>query len=216
MPFSLCVSRTINGTSSTIRGSPPTISVSLSSERICPLARALAIVRSASRRTRGDRASSTALFVDRVVPDLEIAHLGVAAHPPAVARTHARRRLGGLGLVAAHEARGDGSARRQTLEIPFPRPGMDLVEIVDGEDQVALGRGVDAEIGDMHVAARRHRQPGDRRARQVVGHHCRRAAQEGEGRGQHARIAHRDQSRDAVDGLLLEDADGIGPVGEVS
>ena len=38
---------------------------------------------------------------------------------------------------------------------------MDLVEIVDGEDQVALGRGEAAEIGDMHVAARRHRQPGN-------------------------------------------------------
>jgi hypothetical protein len=122
-----------------------------------------------------------ALLVDRVVPDLQVAHLGVAPHPPAIALHARRRRLGGLGLVAAHEARCDRGAGGKALEVPFPWPGMDLVEIVDSEHQVALGRGIDAEVGDMHVAARRHRQPRHGRARQIVGHDRRRAAQEGEG-----------------------------------
>ena len=49
--------------------------------------------------------------------------------------------------------------------------------------------------------------------REVAGHHRRRAAQEGEGRGQHAGVAHRHQLLNARDVLLLKDRNGIGPVG---
>ena len=78
-------------------------------------------------------------FVDAVVPDLEVSHLGIAPHPLAVGPyDRLRRRLGFL-LVAAHEAGRHGGARRQAFQIPFPWTGMHFVEIIDGEDQVALG-----------------------------------------------------------------------------
>jgi hypothetical protein len=58
---------------------------------------------------------------------------------------------------------------------------MDLIEIVDGEHKVALGRGIDAEVGDMHVAARLPPRPPSRRARQVVGHDRRRSRRKAKG-----------------------------------
>jgi hypothetical protein len=67
----------------------------------------------------------------------------------------------------------------------------------------------------VHVAAGRDSEAGQRRARQVGRHHRRRAAQEGEGRDQHAGVAHGHELLDALGVLLLEDVDGIGPVGRL-
>ena len=85
-------------------------------------------------------------LVDQIVPDLQAAHLGIAADALAVGAHDLASRLLALRLVAAHKANGDGGAGGEPLEIPFPRAGMDLVEIVDREHQAALGRGIDAEV----------------------------------------------------------------------
>jgi len=48
------------------------------------------------------------------------------------------------------------------VDVPFPGAGQRLVEVVDVEHQAALGRAKDAEVGQVRVAARLHREPGDR------------------------------------------------------
>ena len=45
-------------------------------------------------------------------------------------------------------------AGRQPFHVPFPRAGEGLVEVVHVEEQVALGRAEDAEVGEVGVAAR--------------------------------------------------------------
>jgi hypothetical protein len=102
--------------------------------------------------------------VDVVVPDLQVPHLGVASNVLAIAAHAGPCSVPRFVIIAAHEADGDGGAGGQPLDVPFPGAGIDLVEIVDAEHQSALGRGIDAEIGNVHVAAGRHRQAGERRA----------------------------------------------------
>ncbi len=58
-------------------------------------------------------------------------------------------------------------ARSQALDVPLPRPGQRLVEVVDVEDEPALGRGEDAEVREVRVAAALHRQPGPRRRGEI-------------------------------------------------
>ena len=150
--------------------------------------------------------------VDAIVPDLKVAHFGETPDALAVGARDCAGTVGGLVLVAAHEARRHRGTRGQALEIPFPRPGMNLVEIVDREDEVALGGGVDAEVGHVHVAAGVDERADDRGVGKIARHDRGRAAQEGERRSQHARKAHRHQLLDTRDILLLEDRDGIRPV----
>jgi hypothetical protein len=149
-------------------------------------------------------------LVDAVVPDLEEAHLGVAPHALAVGPHDRLRGRLDIRLVSAHEPGGYSRARRQPLQVPLPRTGVNLVEIVDGEDQVAFGGGKDAEVGNVHVAAGAHTHAGHRRGRQIARHHRRRAAQEGEGRRQHAGKAHRHKLLRPRQVLLLQDGHRIG------
>ena len=76
---------------------------------------------------------------------------------PVLAGTCTCDPLGGLAVesVAAcrnHETRG------QSLHVPFERPRIGFVEVVDVERQFALGRGVQPEIGQMRVATQLHGQ----------------------------------------------------------
>ena len=56
-------------------------------------------------------------------------------------------------------AAGDHEAGRQALDVPFPGRRQSLVEIVEVEDQVALGRGKQAEVGQVAIAAGLHLDP---------------------------------------------------------
>src|SRR5262245_7951287 len=87
----------------------------------------------------GRRRLEDAAVIDAVVPHVEEPHLSVAPHAPAIAADDGARGLLGISKVTPHEAHGDGGARDQALYVPLPRSGIDLVEIVDGEDQVAFG-----------------------------------------------------------------------------
>ena len=104
------------------------------------------------------------------------------------------------------------TARRQALEVPLPGPRRGLVEVVDVEQQPALGRGEDAEVAPVGVPAQLHVYARGRGRRQIDRHHPRRPPQEGEGRLEHAAPAHRHEARDAS-GVLGRRArvDGIGP-----
>ena len=79
-------------------------------------------------------------LVDPRVPGCEVAKLGVAADSIAI-RGH-----GGLRLrpelsagVDPEEAGGDDHARRQALDVPFPRTRDRLVEVVDVEYEIPFG-----------------------------------------------------------------------------
>ena len=64
----------------------------------------------------------------------------------------------------------DRDARDEALEVPFERSRQRLVEVVGVEHEVALGRRVGAEVGEVGVAVELHREAGRRGGREVLGH----------------------------------------------
>ena len=103
---------------------------------------------------------------------------------------------------------GDDQAGRQPLDVPLERPGQGLVEVVDVEDQPALGRAEQAEVRQVRVAAHLHGQPG--RVGEVAGHRQGRAPVEGEGGLQHPPVADRHQFRQRVAACSSSRATGSG------
>jgi len=87
-----------------------------------------------------------------------------------------------------------------------------LVEVVDVEDDAPLRRGEGAEVHQVRVAAGLHADAGAGRARQVGRHDRRRAAVEGEGRGQHAAVADRHQVLDAALAAAHQQFDRVGTI----
>ncbi len=110
-------------------------------------------------------------------------------------------------------ASGDRDARRQALEVPFPRPFQGLVEIIEVEHQLALGGRKQPEVGQMRVAARLHRQTRDRSRLEVGGHNSCCRAIKGKRRGHHPTASYRDEPVQAVMVLFLNQADRVGSRG---
>jgi len=106
----------------------------------------------------------------------------------------------------------DLDARRQAQHVPLPRSGQRLVEVVDVENQVALGRPVTAEVHEMRIATQLHAHAGDRHRREVGGHNRRGAAKKSERRRQHASVTDGNQLRYPCGFLLPQDLDRIGPI----
>ena len=133
------------------------------------------------------------LDVDVVVPDVDRPHPRGAANGLPVGLTAAAtisRRTDGLKPMVAPA---DLEARGQPLHVPFPRPGKRLVEVVDVEDQLPLGRREDAEVRQMGVPAELHGDARSRRRVQIGRHDQRRAAKEREWRDEHPAVPHRDE-----------------------
>ena len=161
-----------------------------------------------SQALRG-RGEDRPLF-DQVVPDFQKSHLGVAANPPDIGFDHRARRLFGISPVATEKERGNRGARGQPLEIPFPRPGKNLVEIVDCENEVALRRREQAEIHQMHIAAGHHLEIGARRVREISRHDRSASPQKRERRSQHTCHSHRHELLDAGGILRLKNRNRVG------
>ncbi len=106
-------------------------------------------------------------------------------------------------------AAGDLEARREPLHVPLERAGQRLVEVVEVEDERALGRGVAADVREVGVAAELRAQSGARRRREVVRHHRRGAAVEGERGDEHAAVPDGDELGDAGSRLRLQDRDRV-------
>ena len=107
---------------------------------------------------------------------------------------------------------GDPDARDQPAQVPLPAAGVGLVEVVEVEDQITLGRGVEPEVAQVRVAAHHRRDARGREFRHVLGHHDRGAAQEPVGRGGHAPDTDRDQPLDPALVAEVDQVDRIGPV----
>ena len=73
---------------------------------------------------------------------------------------------------------GHPDARHQPAQVPLPAAGVGLVEVVEVDHEVALRRGVEAEVAQVGVAADHRGDAGGRQVRHVVGHHDGGAAQE--------------------------------------
>jgi hypothetical protein len=100
---------------------------------------------------------------------------------------------------------------RQAFEVPLPRAGQRLVEVVQIEHDVALRCGEEAEVGQMGIAARLDVQAAPRNRGEVLGHHRRRTAQKREWRARHPAVSNRHEVRQPILGLLLQDGDRIRP-----
>ena len=143
------------------------------------------------------------------VPDVEVLHSGELGHRGAVAPDGVEHDpvlvFGAIAVVAG----GDQHAHSKALDVPLPRTGQRLVEIVDVEHQPPLGRREHAEVRQVRVSAALHRQPRPRRRGKVVGHDHRRAAIESERRDQHSAVPDRHQLRHPRPRLALEQLDRI-------
>ena len=121
------------------------------------------------------------LFVDGRVPDVKVRHPRIVAHVLAVTRYRRACRILARRLVAAEKARRHESAGSKTFQVPFPRSGQRLVEIVDRKNEVTLRRCEHAEISDVCIPAGLHWEARYRRVRQVARHDGRRPAQKRKG-----------------------------------
>ena len=103
-------------------------------------------------------------------------------------------------------------ARRQPLQVPLPGPRQRLVEVVDVENDVALGCRESAEVHQMRVPARLHLDSRHRCFGEVGRHQRRRASVEREGRRGHPSHPQRDQLRDSVGVGVEHDSDRVASI----
>ena len=135
------------------------------------------------------------LDVEPRVPHVERVHLGEARDRVPVRLDRVEDGLARLlRLEPAVPAR-NGKARREPLDVPFPGSRERLVEVVDVEDDVALGRREDAEVREVAITAGLNVDPGRGRRGEVAGHDDRGAAQERERRRDHPPVPDRQEVR---------------------
>ncbi len=152
------------------------------------------------------------LDVDTFVPDVDGPHRGEARHLLAITAATGDGGQTFLRFLEAIVARGDDEARGQALDVPFPGGRQRFVEVVDVEDQPPLGRGENAEVEQMTIAAGLHAEAGRRRVRQIGGHDGGAAAKKSERRQEHSPVANRHQVRNAVGARFFENLHGVAPV----
>ena len=114
-----------------------------------------------------------------------------------------------LGVREPIVAPGDVQTCRQPLQVPLPRPGKRLVEVVQVEHEPTFGRAEDAEVREVGVAAHLRAKPGRRGRGQIGGHDESRPTVEREGRDEHPPVPDRHQLRDPVGGLFLQEGERI-------
>ena len=148
-------------------------------------------------------------LLDDGIPCGQISHFGIFAHVLSIGTHYSPAECLAALAVLADKLTCDDSACRETFQVPFPRPWNRLVEIVDAEDEVAFGRGEDAEVRHVHVAAKLNLQATDRRWAEVLSHDRRSAAQKGKGRRQHSSVSHGNQFMESGPGLRFKNFDRI-------
>jgi hypothetical protein len=141
--------------------------------RAGPADREPGCARSRRRRRRNRSRAGVAGFrqqVDQPLDDRWLRdELGPAVHEPGQRRP-CRAPPAALGRAEAAVPAGDHDAGGQPRDVPLPRAGQRLADVVDVEDQPPLGAGVPAGVEPVGVAAGPHGDPGDRRAGRIGGH----------------------------------------------
>src|ERR1700676_2142757 len=100
------------------------------------------------------------LELDSVVPNLEDGLSRILGHMlPVRLNRPTDRTFAFFGVKAGRSTR-DFDAGSQPLDVPFPRCGKRLVEIIDIKDDVTLGSCERAEVHDVTIAAGLNSYPG--------------------------------------------------------
>jgi hypothetical protein len=157
---------TIRGGSATIRSSPPTSAVNFAKTRVLSRVRAFA---SRPFRTLDLHLAADFLLlhlgadpghhlfdVDVRIPRLESAHAGRLSDPLPILTDPRHDDRAPVALAGPSVAARDLQARGQTLDVPFPWSGQGLVEVVDVEHHLPLGRAESAEVRQVSVTAELH------------------------------------------------------------
>src|SRR5215211_4312111 len=152
------------------------------------------------------------LLANARVPDLELSHLRELGHPLPVGGHGRLRGLAAIGCVEAVFSASDHEARGEAFDVPLPRPGQGLVEVVEVEEQGALRGGIRPKVQKVGVAAKLSLDAGLRGASEVLGHDDGRPPHEGERRSHHARVPDRDELLNPVPVLCLQEVDRIRPI----
>src|SRR5215469_13602120 len=98
------------------------------------------------------------------------AQRGKTSHRSAVAARHFLNGVPAATFTPSSFASSENQTRRQTLQVPFPRPGESLVEIVDIEYKVTFGRCICAKISNVSIATNLHAQARLRQSGQISSH----------------------------------------------
>ena len=211
----------MTGGSATMRSSPSTSSARLANTRVLSRVLALAAISSIARASLlPTRLTRTSLRTSlSSIPASKCSYHASRLPIPAARRIRLRYSCdpghddgAAVGRGEAAVASHDLEAGREPLHVPLPRAGERLVEVVDVEQHLPLGRAEQAEVRQVGVTAQLHGDPAYRGRRQVGRHDQRGAPVEGERRDQHPPVADRDQVGYPARRLLFEQRDRIGAV----
>ena len=151
------------------------------------------------------------------VPDLEVLVPGVegpppgrSAHPQSIFLDPRHHDRPPIGRSETSIASSDLETGREPLEIPLPRTGKRLIEVVDVEHHLAFGSAEHTEIRQVSVTAELHGDPRPWRGRQVGRHDQRGAPVERERRDQHPPIPDWDKLATRLSACSSSNAIGSG------
>jgi len=113
---------------------------------------------------------------ETLIPNVKVTLLGKAAHALAILAHALFDNPATAARAQPDVAAGELGACRHALEVPLPRTGQRLVEVVGAEDDPTVGGCESAEVRDVSVAARLHDDPRIGGVGEVSRHHGRRAA----------------------------------------
>ena len=150
--------------------------------------------------------------IEVVVPGLEHARFGGLQHPLPIAARSGEVVRPALLVGEAAVASGDLHARDQPLDVPLERPGVRLVEVVDVEDEVALGAREQTEVRQVGIAAQLDDQSAAGGVGEVGGHQQCCPSVEREGRDHHATVADGNQIGHSRYRLLFEQRHRVGAI----
>ena len=159
---------------------------------------------------QGSVDGSDAFFtMDLVAGHLKDGLAGEGVDSTAVTGDEDLRRGPAGGVAMTRFAAGEDEGGGHAFDVPFPGAGDGFVEIVEVEDQLAVGSGEGAKVLDVGIAAELDDETGVGEAGKVGSHDGDGAAEEGEGGDHHARVFDGEEVLDPVFGGTEEYGDGV-------
>ena len=119
--------------------------------------------------------------MDLVVRKLQYGHLREGMYGGAIALEEDARGVSAEARLRARLAPGKQETGGEALDVPLEWAADGLVEVVDVEDEAAIGRGEGTEVADVGVAAELGVDAGVGAEGEIAGHDGHRSAKESEG-----------------------------------
>ena len=124
--------------------------------------------------------------VNLIVRQLQHGHLGEAVQRAAIAFEEGLRSVKAEAVLGACLASGEQEAGGHSLDVPLEGASDGFVEIVDVEDEAAIGRGKGPKVANVRIATELGENTRVGAKREIAGHDGHRSAEETEGRNCHA------------------------------